>query len=100
RDGDERARQGFGVHRAPAGGRDTLAKATDKTNRKGSERAVRALVLINASIGRISALGANRTRRDGGNDVNDPIRTLGACAYTRFKECQDPLPACRLGALQ
>src|SRR5215813_3221504 len=28
-------------------------------------------VLINAGIGRISALGANRTRRDGGNDVND-----------------------------
>ena len=27
-------------------------------------------VLINASIGRMSALGANRTRRDGGNDVN------------------------------
>src|SRR5262249_18447399 len=48
----------------------------------------------------MSALEANRTRRDGGNDVNDSIRTLGACAYTRFYECQDPLPACRLGALQ
>src|SRR5262245_65097414 len=48
----------------------------------------------------MSALEVNRTRRDGGNDVNDSIRTLGACAYTRFYECQDPLPACRLGALQ
>ena len=25
----------------------------------------------------MSALGANRTRRDGGNDVNDPKRTNG-----------------------
>src|SRR5215813_3170276 len=32
--------------------------------------------LINAGIGRMSALGANRTRRDGGNDVNDPNQTL------------------------
>ena len=31
-------------------------------------------VLINAGLGRMSALGANRTRRDGGNDVNDPYR--------------------------
>jgi len=30
---------------------------------------------ITAGIGRVSALGANRTRRDGGNDVNDPERT-------------------------
>jgi hypothetical protein len=29
-------------------------------------------VLINAGIGRMSALGANWTRRDSGNDVNDP----------------------------
>jgi len=29
-------------------------------------------VLINAGIGRMSALGANRTRRDGENDLNDP----------------------------
>src|SRR5262249_56386708 len=29
-------------------------------------------VLMNAGLGRMSALGANRTRRDGGNDVNDP----------------------------
>ena len=28
-------------------------------------------------IGRTSDLGANRTRRDGGNDVNDPKRTSG-----------------------
>jgi hypothetical protein len=28
-------------------------------------------------IGRTSALGANRTRRDGGNDVNDPSRPFG-----------------------
>ena len=34
--------------------------------------------LINAGIGRMSALGANRTLRDGGNDVNDPQETLGA----------------------
>src|SRR5262245_1503282 len=33
-------------------------------------------VLINAGIGRMSALGANRTGRDGSNDVNDPKRTL------------------------
>src|SRR5215471_19795289 len=32
-------------------------------------------VLINAGIGRMSALGAHRTRRDGGNDVNDPQLT-------------------------
>src|SRR5262245_34364411 len=34
-------------------------------------------VLINAGFGRMSALGANRTRRDGGNDVNDPQRSSG-----------------------
>jgi len=32
--------------------------------------------MMNAGIGRMSALGANRTRRDSGNDVNDPDRTL------------------------
>jgi hypothetical protein len=32
--------------------------------------------LINAGIGRMSALGANRTRRDGRNDVNDPISDM------------------------
>src|SRR5262245_52477932 len=32
-------------------------------------------VLINAGIGRMSALGANRTRRDSGNDANDPEPT-------------------------
>jgi hypothetical protein len=32
-------------------------------------------VLINAGLGRMSALGANRTHRDSGNDVNDPKRT-------------------------
>jgi hypothetical protein len=46
-------------------------------------------VLINAGISRISALGANRTRRDSGNDVNDPQsdsvvfsarRCSGSCA--------------------
>jgi len=30
-------------------------------------------VLINAGIGRMSALRANRTRRNDGNDVNDPL---------------------------
>jgi len=29
-----------------------------------------------AGIGRMSALGANRTRRDVGNDVNDPERSF------------------------
>src|SRR5262249_12171818 len=53
--------------------RDTLTKATDRTNRKVSdERRALVCVLINADIGRMSALGANRTRRDDGNDVNDP----------------------------
>ena len=33
---------------------------------------------MNAGIGRMSALGANRTRQDGGNDVNDPKRSCGA----------------------
>ena len=32
-------------------------------------------VLINAGNGRMSALGANRTRRNGRNDVNDPKQT-------------------------
>src|SRR6516225_3055020 len=32
-------------------------------------------VLINAGFGRMSAVGANRTRLDGGTDVNDPKRT-------------------------
>src|SRR6516164_3290094 len=36
---------------------------------------------MNAGIGRISALGANRTRRDGGNDVNDPQRPRRAIVY-------------------
>ena len=35
-------------------------------------------VLINAGFGQMSGLGANRTRRDGGNDVNDPSETLAA----------------------
>src|SRR5262249_43271227 len=37
-----------------------------------SAKVVLGRVLINAGIGRLSSLGANRTRRDGGNDVNDP----------------------------
>src|SRR5262249_11532285 len=40
--GDERAGQGLGVHGAPARRRNTLAKATDRTNRKGSEQRARA----------------------------------------------------------
>src|SRR6266851_8545816 len=35
-----------------------------------SAKVVLGRVLINAGNGRMSALGANRTRRDGGNDVN------------------------------
>ena len=30
--------------------------------------------MMNAGIGRMSALRTNRTRRDGGNDVNDQLR--------------------------
>ena len=30
---------------------------------------------VGGGIGRTSDLGANRTRRDGGNDVNDPFRS-------------------------
>ena len=33
--------------------------------------------LINAGIGRMSALGTNRTRRNDRNDVNDPEETFG-----------------------
>src|SRR6266478_6914692 len=40
--------------------------------RSKSAKVVLGRVLINAGNGRMSALGANRTRRDGGNDVNDP----------------------------
>src|SRR5262249_55871583 len=36
------------------------------------------------SIGRMSALGANRTRRDGGNDVNDPERTSAKLFHGGF----------------
>ena len=73
------------------------------TNRKVSERAVRALVcvLIHAGIGRMSALGANRTRRDGGNDVNDPqqtwvakfavLHTTGICFHTGVVGCNPGL---------
>ena len=40
-------------------------------------------VLINAGIGRMSALGANRTRLDGGKDVNDPTAAMhGLTCYT------------------
>src|SRR5262249_50748864 len=38
-------------------------------------------VLINAGLE--SALGANRTRRDGGNDVNDPQRSSGRIRRTK-----------------
>ena len=47
-------------------------------------------VLINAGIGRISAREANRIRRDGGNDVNDPIQTYAiglCCAAQRRPRC-------------
>src|SRR5262249_31079957 len=66
-------------------------------NRKVSERALRALgrVLINAGICRMSALGANRTRRDGGNDVNDPTPTWAAkncrCPWLLMRSSNDRL---------
>jgi hypothetical protein len=47
-------------------------------------------VLTNAGLGRMSALGANRTRRDSGNDVNDPIQTYAiglCCAAQRRPRC-------------
>src|SRR5262249_41364241 len=47
-------------------------------------------VLINADIGRMSALGANRTRREGRNDVNDPLPTL---AQSKSRTCNGLLPA-------
>ena len=40
-----------------------------------SPRPILGQVLINAGIGRMSALKTNGTRRDGGNDVNDPLQT-------------------------
>src|SRR6266542_6187916 len=42
-----------------------------------SAKVVLGRVLINAGNGRTSALGANRTRRHGGNDVNDPNPACG-----------------------
>src|SRR5262249_53702582 len=69
RDGGERAGQGFGVYRAAAG----LAKATaGKTGKVQNERRALVCVLIKAGFGRMSALGASRTRQDGGNDMNAP----------------------------
>src|SRR5437868_11285914 len=55
-------------------------------------------VLINASTGRMSAFGANRTRRDGGNDANDPeatylklkSRTATALCYPFRREAREP----------
>jgi len=44
---------------------------------------------INAGIGRVSTLGANRTRRDSGNDVNDPTPASGSINIVKqsFKSC-------------
>src|SRR5262245_46162669 len=39
----------------------------------------------------MSALGANRTRRDGGNDVNDPTRTSGTRESGRGGLCVEGL---------
>ena len=39
----------------------------------------------------MSALGANRTRRDGGNDVNDPFRSLLSKYY---RNAQGDFPSC------
>jgi hypothetical protein len=56
--------------------------SVDIVHRGQCQRSARLLrkVLVNASlkhtgIGRMSALGANRTHRDSRNDVNDPERT-------------------------
>ena len=54
---------GLGAER---GGAEAVADAGG-----GGEGRLRRL-LINVGIGRMSALRANRTSRDGGNDVNDP----------------------------
>src|SRR5215472_11275841 len=43
--------------------------------------------LINAGFGRTSALGANRTRRDGGNDVNDP-KAKWPVTHDFIRECE------------
>src|SRR5262245_53048627 len=51
-------------------------------------------VPINASTGRMSAFGANRTRRDGGNDANDPKRTwvgLKSRSAVGLPQCYLPL---------
>jgi hypothetical protein len=38
--------------------------------------------------GRMSALEANRIRRDGGNDVNDPERSLGPLTISALERHQ------------
>ena len=37
----------------------------------------------------MSALGANRTSRDGGNDVNDPKRKLAALVFAESQHCSE-----------
>src|SRR5262249_56696437 len=44
----------------------------------------RGRVLINVGIGRMSALRANRTRRDGRNEVKDPDRICCCGAASRY----------------
>src|SRR5262249_16359643 len=46
-------------------------------------------VIINAGFGRMSALGANRTRRDGGNDVIDPNVWSGRALQEFFVDVAD-----------
>ena len=75
--------------------------------REKSAKVVLGRVLINAGFGRMSALGVNRTRRDGRNDVNDPgcVKThavMKCSFYARskgwsFYTAKAQLGHCRLG---
>jgi len=49
-------------------------------------------VLINLGIGRIATLGADRTRRDGGTDVNDPVADLRFIEHLCAARAACPLP--------
>jgi hypothetical protein len=63
------------IRAVPIGFKERLADPFDLSQRLGARLIELGRVLINAGIGRMSALGANRTRWDGGNVVNDPELT-------------------------